>query len=98
MLGIRPPSQGDAVGDVFPGLKPMGCSVFALWVIRNVQTPGTGVPARSICEKDEIYQTPDRGRWRPRHNVGRAFPPVRFAKRMKFTKPRIAGDGARATM
>src|SRR5438270_9259995 len=44
MPGTRPPSQGDALGDVFPGLKPMGCSVFALWAIRNVQTPDAGVP------------------------------------------------------
>jgi hypothetical protein len=27
--------QGDSLGDVFPGLKPMGCSVFALRAIQN---------------------------------------------------------------
>ena len=27
-------------GDVFPGLKPMGCSVFALRAMQSVQTRG----------------------------------------------------------
>jgi hypothetical protein len=40
MTGTRPPFQGDSLGDVFPGLKPMGYSVFALRAMRNVQTPG----------------------------------------------------------
>jgi hypothetical protein len=38
MPAIRPPFQGDSLGDVYPGLKPMGCSVFALWAMQNVQT------------------------------------------------------------
>jgi hypothetical protein len=40
MTGTRPPFQGDSLGDVFPGLKPMGYSVFALRAMQNVQTPG----------------------------------------------------------
>jgi hypothetical protein len=28
--------QGDSLGGVFPGLKPMGCSVFALRAMQNV--------------------------------------------------------------
>ena len=40
MTGTRPPFQGDSLGDVFPGLKPMGYSVFALRAMPNVQTPG----------------------------------------------------------
>src|SRR5438270_310693 len=60
MPGTRPPSQGDALGDVFPGLKPMGCSVFALWAIRNVQTPVTGEVARPTLW---------RGRARPRSGL-----------------------------
>ena len=39
MPGTRPPFQRDAFGDLFPGLKPMGCSVFALWAMQNAQTP-----------------------------------------------------------
>ena len=54
MPGTRPPSQGDALGDVFPGLKPMGCSVFALWAIRNVQTPVTGEDARFTMRRSEF--------------------------------------------
>jgi hypothetical protein len=30
--------QGDSLGDVFPGPKPMGCSVFALRAMQEVQT------------------------------------------------------------
>jgi hypothetical protein len=39
MTGTRPPFQGDSLGDVLPGLKPMGYSVFALRAMQNVQTP-----------------------------------------------------------
>jgi hypothetical protein len=47
MPGTRPPFQGDSLGDVFPRLKPMGCSVFALWAMRNVQTADAGGDARA---------------------------------------------------
>ena len=39
MTDTRPPLQGDSSwGDVFPGLKPVGYSVFALRATQNVQT------------------------------------------------------------
>ena len=39
MTDTRPPLQGDSSwGDVFPGLKPVGYSVFALRATQNAQT------------------------------------------------------------
>src|SRR5438132_14354796 len=66
MPGTRPPSQGDALGDVFPGLKPMGCSVFALWAIRNVQTPDPGLK-------------PWAESFRPFRDEPSGIPPITFA-------------------
>src|SRR5205823_7912808 len=55
MPGTRPPFQGDSLGDVFPGLKPMGCSVFALWAMAKCpNSMATGGDARFTMRLEVI--------------------------------------------
>ena len=52
MTDTRPPFQGDSLGNVFPGLKPMGYSVFALRAMQNVQTPGRAYEISGLKQRD----------------------------------------------